>query len=68
MQLLKRILSVHHSIPDYIRVSVECKHLLSRILVANPEKRITIPEIKKASMVLKELAYRADGRTKLAKQ
>ncbi|KAJ6709522.1 SERINE/THREONINE KINASE [Salix koriyanagi] len=55
MQLLKRILSVHHSIPDHIRVSVECKHLLSRILVANPEKRITIPEIKKASMVLKNL-------------
>uniref|UniRef100_A0A6N2MH13 non-specific serine/threonine protein kinase n=1 Tax=Salix viminalis TaxID=40686 RepID=A0A6N2MH13_SALVM len=34
-----RILSVHHSIPDHIRVSVECKHLLSRIFVANPEKK-----------------------------
>ncbi|XP_065882047.1 serine/threonine-protein kinase SAPK1-like [Euphorbia lathyris] len=42
-----RILSVHYSIPDYVRVSVECKHLLSRIFVANPEKRISIPEIKK---------------------
>ncbi|KAJ6730329.1 SERINE/THREONINE-PROTEIN KINASE SAPK1 [Salix viminalis] len=55
MQLLKRILSVHHSIPDHIRVSVECKHLLSRIFVANPEKRITIPEIKNHPWFLKNL-------------
>ncbi|XP_054806537.1 serine/threonine-protein kinase SAPK2-like isoform X1 [Prosopis cineraria] len=44
---LQRILSVHYSIPNYVRVSQECRHLLSRIFVANPEKRITIPEIKK---------------------
>ncbi|XP_008813093.1 serine/threonine-protein kinase SAPK2 isoform X4 [Phoenix dactylifera] len=42
----KRILSVQYSIPDYVRVSMECRHLLSRIFVANPEQRITIPEIK----------------------
>ncbi|KAF9612067.1 hypothetical protein IFM89_037986 [Coptis chinensis] len=41
-----RILSVHYSIPDYVRVSLECKHLLSRIFVTNPEKRITMAEIK----------------------
>ncbi|XP_077213335.1 serine/threonine-protein kinase SAPK2-like [Tasmannia lanceolata] len=41
-----RILSVHYSIPDYVRVSMQCRHLLSRIFVSNPEKRITIPEIK----------------------
>ncbi|XP_026664603.1 serine/threonine-protein kinase SAPK2 isoform X1 [Phoenix dactylifera] len=41
-----RILSVQYSIPDYVRVSMECRHLLSRIFVANPEQRITIPEIK----------------------
>ncbi|KAJ6939491.1 serine/threonine-protein kinase SAPK2 isoform X2 [Populus alba x Populus x berolinensis] len=50
-----RILSVHYSIPDYIRVSVECNHLLSRIFVANPEKRITIPEIKNHPWFLKNL-------------
>ncbi|CAI0422177.1 unnamed protein product [Linum tenue] len=44
---IQRILSVHYSIPDYVRVSKECKHLLSTIFVADPEKRITIPEIKK---------------------
>ncbi|RZC12934.1 serine/threonine-protein kinase SAPK2-like [Glycine soja] len=43
---LQRILSVHYSIPDYVRISKECRYLLSRIFVANPEKRITIPEIK----------------------
>ncbi|KAK9713077.1 hypothetical protein RND81_06G001400 [Saponaria officinalis] len=41
------ILSVHYSIPDYVRISQECNHLLSRLFVANPDKRITIDEIKK---------------------
>ncbi|KAF3445894.1 hypothetical protein FNV43_RR11071 [Rhamnella rubrinervis] len=50
-----RILSVHYSIPDYVRVSMECRHLLSRIFVANPEKRITIPEIKSHPWFLKNL-------------
>ncbi|XP_062148421.1 serine/threonine-protein kinase SAPK2 isoform X2 [Alnus glutinosa] len=54
-ETLKRILSVHYSIPDYIRISMECRHLLSRIFVANPEKRISIPEIKKHPWFLKNL-------------
>ncbi|KAK7309079.1 hypothetical protein RJT34_05533 [Clitoria ternatea] len=41
-----RIMSVQYSIPDYVRVSTECRHLLSRIFVANPAKRISISEIK----------------------
>ncbi|KAG6773513.1 hypothetical protein POTOM_020795 [Populus tomentosa] len=52
---IHRILSVHYSIPDYVRVSEECKHLLSLIFVANPEKRITIPEIKRHPWFLKNL-------------
>ncbi|GMN33865.1 hypothetical protein TIFTF001_004382 [Ficus carica] len=52
---LQRILSVHYSIPDYVRVSMECRHLLPRIFVASPEKRITIPEIKKHPWFLKNL-------------
>eukprot|EP00256_Glycine_max_P064302 XP_014634423.1 serine/threonine-protein kinase SAPK2 isoform X2 [Glycine max] len=52
---LQRILSVHYSIPDYVRISKECRHLLSRIFVANPEKRITIPEIKMHPWFLKNL-------------
>ncbi|XP_011031063.1 PREDICTED: serine/threonine-protein kinase SAPK2-like [Populus euphratica] len=52
---IHRILSVHYSIPDYVRVSKECKHLLSLIFVANPEKRTTIPEIKRHPWFLKNL-------------
>uniref|UniRef100_A0A7N0TJ31 non-specific serine/threonine protein kinase n=1 Tax=Kalanchoe fedtschenkoi TaxID=63787 RepID=A0A7N0TJ31_KALFE len=40
---IARILSAHYSIPDYVRVSNECKHLLSRIFVADPEKVDTGP-------------------------
>lgn len=34
----QRILSVQYSFPDYVRISMECIHLLSRIFVADPEK------------------------------
>ncbi|XP_057986998.1 serine/threonine-protein kinase SAPK1-like isoform X2 [Hevea brasiliensis] len=50
-----RILSVHSAIPDHVQVSIDCRHLLSRIFVANPEKRITIPEIKNHPWFLKNL-------------
>ncbi|KAF8404642.1 hypothetical protein HHK36_009530 [Tetracentron sinense] len=50
-----RILNVHYSIPHHVRVSMECRHLLFRIFVANPGKRITIPEIKKHPWFLKNL-------------
>ncbi|KAL1349493.1 hypothetical protein HN51_025995 [Arachis hypogaea] len=41
-----RIVGVQYTIPDCERVSLECRHLLSKIFVANPEQRITISEIK----------------------
>ncbi|XP_078429680.1 protein kinase superfamily protein [Wolffia australiana] len=41
-----RILSVSYAIPEHVKISLECRHLISRIFVANPEKRISIPEIK----------------------
>lgn len=50
-----RIMSAQHSIPDYVRITPDCKNLLSRIFVANPSKRITIPEIKKHPWFLKNL-------------
>lgn len=50
-----RIMGVQYSIPDYVRVSADCKHLLSRIFVSNPSKRITIPEIRKHPWFLKNL-------------
>ncbi|KAI3838988.1 hypothetical protein MKX03_009703 [Papaver bracteatum] len=50
-----RITSVTYTIPDYVRVSAECRHLLSQIFFANPSKRITIPEIKRHPWFLKNL-------------
>ncbi|PWA66275.1 protein kinase-like domain-containing protein [Artemisia annua] len=50
-----RILSVEYTIPDTVEISLECKHLLYRIFVANPEKRITIQEIQKHPWFLQNL-------------
>ncbi|XP_020573822.1 serine/threonine-protein kinase SAPK3-like isoform X2 [Phalaenopsis equestris] len=59
---ISRILAVQYSIPEYVRVSAECRQLLSRIFVSNPAKRITIPEIKKNPWFLKNLPRElADG-------
>ncbi|KAL4313438.1 hypothetical protein GQ457_01G000710 [Hibiscus cannabinus] len=52
---IQRIINVQYSIPDYVHVSPECRHLLSRIFVADPEKRIPIPEIKNHEWFLKNL-------------
>ncbi|RZC11299.1 Serine/threonine-protein kinase SAPK3 isoform B [Glycine soja] len=46
---------VQYSIPDYVRVSSDCRNLLSRIFVADPAKRITIPEIKQYPWFLKNM-------------
>jgi serine/threonine-protein kinase SRK2 len=51
---IQRILSVHYTIPDYVRISSDCKHLLSRIFVADPDTRITMPEIEKHPWFLKD--------------
>ncbi|KAK9069346.1 hypothetical protein SSX86_011248 [Deinandra increscens subsp. villosa] len=50
---ISRILSVQYAIPDALGISLECKHLLYRIFVANPEKRITIQEIQMHPWFLK---------------
>lgn len=50
-----RIMNVQYTIPEYVRVSKECRELLTKIFVADPSKRITIPEIKKHPWFLKKL-------------
>eukprot|EP00250_Pteridium_aquilinum_P008266 c17814_g2_i2 orf=334-1389(+) len=50
-----RILNVQYTIPDYVRISADCRNLLSQIFVANPEMRITIAEIKRHPWFLKSL-------------
>ncbi|ONI36174.1 hypothetical protein PRUPE_1G573300 [Prunus persica] len=51
----KRIMAVQYKIPDYVHISQDCRHLLSRIFVANPARRITIKEIKNHPWFLKNL-------------
>jgi len=50
-----RIMSVQYVIPPYVRLSPECKHLLSRIFIANPNKRITMAEIRQHEWFRKNL-------------
>ncbi|KAK1367065.1 Serine/threonine-protein kinase SAPK2 [Heracleum sosnowskyi] len=52
---IERILKAQFLIPNYIQISIECRHLLSKIFVTDPEKRITISEIKKHPWFLKNL-------------
>ncbi|CAI0375317.1 unnamed protein product [Linum tenue] len=51
----KRIMAVQYKIPDYVHISQDCRHLISRIFVANPLKRVTIKEIKSHPWFLKNL-------------
>lgn len=52
---IQRIMAVQYKIPDYVHISQDCKHLLSRIFVANPFRRISIKEIKSHPWFLKNL-------------
>ncbi|KAF9690242.1 hypothetical protein SADUNF_Sadunf01G0175200 [Salix dunnii] len=52
---INRIMAVQYKIPDYVHISQDCRHLLSRIFVANPLRRITIKEIKSHPWFLKNL-------------
>ncbi|KAA8536561.1 hypothetical protein F0562_029039 [Nyssa sinensis] len=52
---IQRIVAVQYKIPDYVHISQDCVHLLSRIFVASPARRITIKEIKSHPWFLKNL-------------
>ncbi|KAK7246878.1 hypothetical protein RIF29_41748 [Crotalaria pallida] len=52
---INRIMAVQYKIPDYVHVTQDCKHLLTRIFVANPARRVTIKEIKSHPWFLKNL-------------
>ncbi|KAL3525725.1 hypothetical protein ACH5RR_014097 [Cinchona calisaya] len=52
---INRIINVQYTIPDHVQISEDCRHLISRIFVADPTQRITIPEIKNHVWFLKNL-------------
>ena len=44
--VLQRIMNVDYSFPSEFPISQECKSLLAGILVADPRRRLTIPQIQ----------------------
>ncbi|KAG6558235.1 hypothetical protein Mapa_000418 [Marchantia paleacea] len=55
VKTIRRIMSVSYSIPEYVQISSECKHLLTRIFVTNPAERITMEEIQAHPWFLRNL-------------
>ena len=55
---VQRILNVQYSIPDYVHISAECRHLISRIFVADPAKVVTVSIL----WVLTEFTLAAGGK------
>ncbi|GER42891.1 kinase family protein [Striga asiatica] len=52
---IQRIMTVQYKFPDYVHISQDCRHLLSRIFMANSSRRITIKDIKSHPWFLKNL-------------
>lgn len=52
---MQHILGAQYEIPAYINISNDCRHLLSRILIVTPAKRINIQEIKNHPWFLRNL-------------
>ncbi|EXB64086.1 Serine/threonine-protein kinase SRK2A [Morus notabilis] len=52
---IQRIMAVQYKIPDYVHISQDCRHLLSRLFLASPSRRISIKEIKNHPWFLKNL-------------
>ncbi|KAG5535663.1 hypothetical protein RHGRI_023430 [Rhododendron griersonianum] len=52
---IHRVLQVQYSIPENVKISPECRHLISRIFVGDPAQRITMAEISNHEWFLKNL-------------
>lgn len=50
----QRIVAVQYKIPDYVHISQDCRHLLSRIFVANPSR---VKAIQLLFLIFPELRY-----------
>lgn len=56
-KIVARIMKLDYKIPEKLNLSFSVKHLLSRIFVKDPSKRISIAEIKQHSWYLHRLPY-----------
>ncbi|CAO2836995.1 unnamed protein product [Amaranthus hypochondriacus] len=52
---ITRIMAVQYKIPEYVHISQDCRHLLSRIFTTNPARRLSVKEIKSHPWFLKNL-------------
>ncbi|KAG6424050.1 hypothetical protein SASPL_114461 [Salvia splendens] len=52
---IQRVINVQYSIPETVMISEECRHLISRIFVADPAQRISMLEIRNHPWFLKNL-------------
>lgn len=43
--LSQRVLAVNYELPSHVAMSLDCRDLLARILVADPARRLTVPQI-----------------------
>ena len=46
LTLLQRILKVEYEFPPHVKASKECRDMLAKILVPDPAKRMTVPQIQ----------------------
>ena len=46
LSLLQRILKVEYEFPPHVKASKECRDMLAKILVPDPAKRMTVPQIQ----------------------
>ncbi|KAK9915345.1 hypothetical protein WJX75_007906 [Coccomyxa subellipsoidea] len=53
--MLQRILNVQYALPAHAVVTPECRDLLAQILVADPERRISLSEVQRHPWYLKDL-------------
>lgn len=54
-KMIQRILRVEYEWPSALRLSPECRDLMSQILVADPSKRITIQQLQDHPWYMKDL-------------
>lgn len=52
---ITRIMNVQYKIPEYVHISQDCRHVISRIFTTSPSRRISIREIRSHPWFLKNL-------------
>ena len=65
---LQRIVNVDYSIPSWAKISDDCKDLLKKIFVRNPQERITMEKVQAHRWFKKNLPEGAQEMNKRLQQ